>query len=45
MKKARKNKRDSEMLDEYDFSRGLRGQYARRYAEGSNIIVLAPDLA
>ena len=33
-----------EMLDEYDFSKGVRGKYARRYAEGSNVVVLAPDV-
>jgi hypothetical protein len=33
------------MLDEYDFSKGVRGKYAERYAEGTNIIVLSPDLA
>jgi len=45
MKKAPKTKRDPEMLDEYDFSKGVRGKYAQRYAEGSNIVVLAPDVA
>jgi hypothetical protein len=33
------------MLPEYDFSKGVRGKYARRYAEGSNVVVLSPDLA
>ena len=45
MKKAPKSKRDADMLDEYDFSKGVRGKYAERYAAGTNIIVLAPDLA
>jgi hypothetical protein len=45
MKKAAKVRRDPDMLDEYDFSKGVRGKYARRYAEGSNVVVLAPDLA
>jgi hypothetical protein len=45
MKKATKRKVDQDILDEYDFSKGVRGKYARRYAEGSNIVVLAPDLA
>ncbi|HDH09413.1 MAG TPA: hypothetical protein ENF84_00575 [Chloroflexi bacterium] len=35
---------ESEMLPEYDFSKGVRGKYARRYAEGTNIVVLSPDL-
>lgn len=34
-----------EMLDEYDFSGAVRGKYARRYAEGNNIVVLSPDVA
>jgi len=33
------------MLNEYDFSKGVRGKYAKRYAEGSNIVVLSPDVA
>ena len=32
------------MLDEYDFSRGVRGKYAARYAKGSNIVVLEDDV-
>jgi len=34
-----------EVRDEYDFSNGQRGKYAERFAEGSNVIVLAPDVA
>ncbi len=34
-----------EMLDEYDFSSGARGKYAKRYEKGSNIVVLDPDVA
>lgn|SRR5262245_49093436 len=45
MKRATKPKRDPDMLDEYDFSRGERGKYAKRYAEGTNVVVLAPDVA
>jgi hypothetical protein len=33
------------MLSEYDFSKGVRGKYARGYEKGSNVVVLAPDLA
>jgi hypothetical protein len=33
------------MRDEYDFSHGVRGKYAKRYAKGSNIVVLEPDIA
>ncbi len=34
-----------EMLPEYDFSKGVRGKYASRYARGSNVVVLDPDVA
>jgi hypothetical protein len=43
MKKARE--KNNEMLREYDFSKGVRGKYARRYARGSNVVVLEPDVA
>ena len=33
------------MRDEYDFSGGVRGKYAARYARGSNVVVLQPDVA
>lgn len=34
-----------EMREEYDFSNGKRGVYAEKFAEGSNVVVLEPDLA
>lgn len=34
-----------EIRKEYDFSHGVRGKYARRYAEGTNVVVLEPDVA
>jgi hypothetical protein len=42
MKKMRK---DSEMLEEYDFSNGVQGKYAGKYAEGTNVVVIEPDIA
>lgn len=45
MKKEDKSPEDTEMLGEYDFSQGVRGKYAQRYAEGSNVVVLSPDVA
>jgi hypothetical protein len=39
------DERDPEMLDEYDFSGGVRGKYAGRFAKGSNVVVLDPDVA
>ncbi|MCP3997893.1 MAG: hypothetical protein GY722_22960 [bacterium] len=36
---------DLEMRPEYDFSQGIRGKYAQRYAEGTNVVVLDADVA
>jgi len=44
MKKAR-NSESPELPAEVDFTGGERGRYAARYAEGTNLVVLAPDLA
>jgi hypothetical protein len=33
------------MRKEYDFSNARPNKYAKRYAEGTNIIVIDPDLA
>lgn len=35
---------DPNMLAEYDFSGGVRGKYAKRYAEGTNVVVIDPDV-
>ena len=43
MKKAKRKNPD--MRPEYDFSGGVRGKYVKRIAEGSNIVVIDPDLA
>ena len=37
--------KDDEMRDHYDFTGGIRGKYARQYAEGTNVVVLDPDVA
>ncbi len=34
-----------DMLEEYDFTGGVRGKYAKRYAEGTNVVVIDPDVA
>jgi len=36
---------DPDMLPEYDFTDGVRGKYAEAYTEGSNLVLLAPDVA
>ena len=33
------------MKNEYDFSKGERGKYAEKYAEGTNVVLLEPDVA
>lgn len=33
------------MRTEYDFRGGIRGKYALRQADGSNVVVLDPDVA
>ncbi len=45
MKRSKRASRRPEMLKEYDFSRGVRGKYARRFAAGTNVVVLEPDVA
>lgn len=47
MKKARLE-RDDEMRPEYDFSQlkgRVRGKYVERYREGTNLVLLDPDVA
>ncbi|MDZ4346629.1 MAG: hypothetical protein U1E51_29815 [Candidatus Binatia bacterium] len=41
----KETRRDDEMRAHYDFSGGMRGKYARRYAEGTNVVVLDPDVS
>jgi hypothetical protein len=41
----KKMRNDPDMLEEYDFSRGVRGKYTGRFAEGANIVVIDPDVA
>jgi hypothetical protein len=45
MKKVPNKSSRRQMRNEYDFSQGERGRYARRYAQGTNIVVLEPDVA
>jgi hypothetical protein len=39
-----KKKPAPDMVPEYDFKDGIRGKYAKNFAEGTNIILLAPDV-
>ena len=45
MKKVRKKTAGKQSPREYDFKGGVQGKYAARYAKGSNVIVLSPDVA
>ena len=37
--------KDIDMLEEYDFSKGVRGKYAKKYEEGTNVVVVDSDIA
>jgi len=36
---------EPELRSEYDFSGAVRGKYYKRYLEGTNVVVLEPDVA
>ena len=36
---------DDEILPEYSLKGGTRGKYADRYAQGTNLVLLDPDVA
>ncbi len=35
---------DPDIQPEYDFANGTRSEYAGRYAQGTNVVVLEPDV-
>ena len=41
----RETSSDDDMRPEYDWSKAVRNPYAARYAAGSNVVVLEPDVA
>jgi hypothetical protein len=46
--KKQSNDMEDELRPEYDFSQmknRVRGRYAERYKEGTNLVLLAPDIA
>ncbi len=45
MSQQTNDEQDPEMLEEYDFSGGVRGKYVGRFAQGANVVVLDPDVA
>jgi hypothetical protein len=36
---------DDDLLPEYDFTGGVRGKYYERYKQGTNVVLLDPDVA
>ena len=36
---------DKDMLPEYDFTGAVRGKYYERYRQGTNVVLLDPDVA
>jgi hypothetical protein len=40
-----KNTGSDEMRPQYDFSEAEQGRYAERFAEGTNLVLLQPDVA
>ena len=44
MKKAEQAS-EAPMRPEYDFSKGVRGKYFERYQQGTNVVLLEPDIA
>jgi hypothetical protein len=45
MKSTRIKDDEMTMRDEYDFTNAVRGKYAKKFAKGTNIVVLDPDVA
>jgi len=36
---------DDELLPDYDLTGGVRGKYVERYRQGTNVVLLDPDVA
>jgi len=45
MSPKRKPEYDDDLLPEYDFSGAVRGKYYERYRQGTNVVLLDPDIA
>jgi hypothetical protein len=45
MKKASNKPAKDEMRPEYDIRGGVRGKYYERYQQGTNVVLLEPDIA
>ena len=45
MSQASKEPKADEMRPEYDIRAGVRGKYYERYQQGTNVVLLEPDVA
>ena len=45
MSQSNSSEPKEEMRPEYDFSGGRRGKYYKQYQEGTNVVLLEPDVA
>jgi hypothetical protein len=45
MSQRRRTNSDADMLPEYDFTGAGRGKYYERYRQGTNVVLLDPDVA
>lgn len=48
MKKVINREKEDDLRPEYDFSKlngGVRGKYAKRIQQGTNLVLLSPDVA
>ena len=49
MKKNSKDETSDELRPEYDLAnllkKGVRGKYSKRYEQGTNLVLLSPDIA
>ncbi|MFA5044130.1 MAG: hypothetical protein WC381_06175 [Kiritimatiellia bacterium] len=48
MKKVNNREMENDLRPEYDLSKlkgGVRGKYAKRFQQGTNLILLSPDVA
>ncbi|HEY4183749.1 MAG TPA: hypothetical protein VGP07_01720 [Polyangia bacterium] len=43
--RSMKDEEDDDLLPEYDLSGGVRGKYVDRYRQGTNVVLLDPDVA
>ena len=45
MSQRRRTNSEDDLLPEYDFTGAVRGKYYERYRQGTNVVLLDPDVA